>query len=55
MGQASELKVARHAGVTFIPTVIFHVDHIMLGLSEAISTDSAGVWLAVHVGDQVHS
>ena len=35
--------------------VIYHVDHKMLVLPEALSTDSAVVWLAVHVGDQVHS
>jgi hypothetical protein len=31
------------------------VDHKMLGLTEALSTDSAVVGLAVHVVDQVHS
>ena len=35
--------------------VIFHVDHKMLGLTEALSTDSAVVGLPVHVVDQVHS
>ena len=31
------------------------MDHKSLELTEAISTDSAVLWLAVHVGDQVHS
>ena len=35
--------------------MIFHVDHKMLGLTEALSTDSAVVGFAVHVVDQVHS
>jgi hypothetical protein len=55
LGQTSELKVARRAGITFIPRVIFHVDYKMLGITEVISTDSAVVGLAVYVVDQVHS
>ena len=55
LGRTSELKVARRAGITFIPRVIFHVDYKMLGRTEALSTDSAVVGLAVHVVDQVHS
>ena len=35
--------------------MIFYVDHKSLELTEAISTDSAVLWVAVHVGDQVHS
>ena len=46
---------ARRAGITFNPRVIFNVDYKMLGITEVISTDSAVVGLAVHVGDQVHS
>ena len=55
-GQTSKIKVARRADITFIrQRVIFHVNHKMLGLTEALSTDSAVVWLAVHVGDEMHS
>ena len=54
MGQTSELKVARHADITFIQRVIFHVYHKMIGLTVVISIDSAVVGLAVHLGDQVH-
>ena len=35
--------------------VIFHVDHKMLGLTEALSTDSAVVGQAAHVVCYVHS
>ena len=55
LAQTSELKVARRTGITFIQRVIFHVDHKMIGLTEALSTDSAVVGFAVHVVDQVHS
>ena len=55
-GRTSKIKVARRADITFIrQSVIFHVNRKMLGLTEALSTDSAMVWLAVHVGDEVHS
>ena len=47
--------MARRADITFIQRKIFYVNHKMLGLTEALSTDSAVVGLAVHVGDQVHS
>ena len=53
--KASESKVGRHAGITFIPRVIFHVDYKMLGRIVGLSTDSAVVGQAVHVVDQVHS
>jgi hypothetical protein len=33
----------------------FHVDHKMLGLTEALSTDITVVGLAIHVVDQGHS
>ena len=55
LAQTSELKVARRAGITFIPRVIVHVDYKMIGLTEVLSIDSAVVGRAVHVGDQVHS
>ena len=55
-GQTSKIKVARRADITFIRLrVIFYVNHKMLGLTKALSTDSAVVCLAVHVGEEVHS
>ena len=50
-----QVKVARRADITFIQRVIFHVDLKMLGPTEALSTDSAVVGLAVRVGCQVNS
>ena len=38
---ASESKAASQAGTILIPNVIPQVDHQMLGLTEALSTDSA--------------
>ena len=36
-------------------SVILHVDHKMLGLTEVLSTDSAVVGQAVHLVSYVHS
>ena len=55
LGQTSKLIVARRAYISFIPRVISHVDHKMLGRTEGLSTDSAVVGFAVHVVDQVYS
>ena len=43
------LNTARRADITFIPSVIVHVDHKMIGFTKGVSTDSALVGQAVHV------
>ena len=40
---------SRRADITFIPRVIVHVDHKMIGFTKGVSTDSAVVGQAVHV------